>query len=38
MTLAVLALAFVQRGVSRPAGALIIAAYATFVAILVTTT
>ena len=38
MTLAVLVVAFLQRGVSRPAGALIIAAYAAFVAILVTTT
>ena len=38
MTLAVLALAFLQRGVSRPAGTLVIAAYPAFVAILVTTT
>jgi hypothetical protein len=37
MTLAVLTLAFLRHGLSRPVGVLIIAAYAAFVALLVTT-
>jgi len=37
MTLGVLALAYLQHGLSRPVGALIIAAYLTFVTILVST-
>ena len=37
MTLAVLALAYTRRGLTRPAGTLVIAAYLAFVVILVTT-